>query len=51
MIAELPKEIDEKFEKCKPYFKELHKEEFQNVPDEVKQAYEELKAWAWEQGQ
>lgn len=51
MISRYPSEIEALIEKWEPYGVAIYKGELQNVPEEAIKAYEEFKAWAWEQGQ
>lgn len=51
MISRYPHEIEVLMKKWEPYGEAIYKGELQDVPEEAIKAYEECKAWAWEQGQ
>ena len=51
ILREYPKHIDELFKIVMPYKKEIFNEDFNNIPENVLQAYHELKKWASSLGQ
>lgn len=45
-----PKEIEEAYKKVIPYWKE-HRGNFDGAPEDIIEAYELIRKWAWEQEQ
>lgn len=51
VIREYPSEIKKLMDIWEPYGLQLSRDELDNVPREVAEAYEKCKKWSWEQGQ
>lgn len=51
MISRYPREIEALIKIWKPYGAEIYKGDLRDVPEEAIKAYEDFKAWSWEQGQ
>lgn len=51
ILREYPKHIEKLLKIVMPYKKEIFNEDFNNIPENVMQAYHELKKWASSLGQ
>ena len=51
ILKEYPERINELCKIVMPYKKEIFNEEFNDVPEDVMQAYYKLKEWAFNLGQ
>ena len=51
MFCQYPEEIEKLFKICEPYEDKIENGELKDVPQEIIEAFEKTKEWAWEQGQ
>ena len=50
-LIKYPDEIEKLMKVYEPYVNHIHDGKIENVPEEVSEAFEKVKAWAWEQEQ
>ena len=50
-LIKYPDEIEKLKKVYEPYVNHIHDGKIENVPEEVSEAFEKVKAWAWEQEQ
>ena len=51
VFCQYPEEIEKLFKICEPYEDKIENGELKDVPQEIIEAFEKTKEWAWEQGQ